>query len=310
MKDTENPSALNYWVFNKEYPLHSNAEILITGSAGSGKSYFVYNYLLPIYIKEMNIKTIFICSKTGKLDMTTSNLLKSSIYKDVGIDFVKMDEIYERVQLTRAESLINEFNLKMMKIKTFNDYKKLVKKLENLIKSLYEYDVLRSELEKLLQTYRKYVNIEIDEMKEISNYLYVKSTTKLTYNPIIVIFDDCSGSKEFLLPTSDIHSLTYCRRHMLVNMFLCVQSLTTVSTNIRRNCTIFINFSTLSPKDVESLSERIPIKWTKKTLLEAFINISEAENRDDKVLTLFTVYPYHKIVLGTPQCLKKYSNNK
>ena len=306
MKDSDNPCSLNYWTFNKDYPLHSNAEILITGSAGSGKSYFVYNYLLPIYIKEMNIKTVFICSKTGKLDMTTSNALKSDIYKDVGIDFVKMNEIYERVQLTRAESLINEYNLKMLKIKDFNDYKKIVKDLDKLIKSLYEYEILRNELEELLITYRKFVNIEIEEMKAISEYLYKTSTTKLIYNPIIVIFDDCSGTKEFLKPDSDIHSLTYCRRHMLLNMFLCVQSLTTVSTNIRRNCTIFINFSTLSPKDVESLSDRIPIKWSKKQLIEAFVKISEAENRDDKVITLFTVYPNHKIIIGTPECLKKY----
>ena len=84
-----------------------------------------------------------------------------------------------------------------------------------------------------------------------------------------------------------------------------VQSLTTISTSIRRNCTEFICFSTLSPKDVKLLSDRIPVQNTYKELLNDFIKISQEDNRNQKIITIFTVFPNHKIVIGLPECVLK-----
>ena len=35
------------------------------------------------------------------------------------------------------------------------------------------------------------------------------------------------------------------------------------------------------------------------------MEISESENRDDKVITIFSFYPNQKVIQGTPTCLKE-----
>ena len=117
MNEKENKSALNYYIFDKEYPLHNCLLGVICGSTNSGKSYFTYKYILPAYIKDGAIKTVLICSRTGKYDQTTSSLLDDPVYKDVCIDFVKIDETYERCQLIRSNAIINEYIDKFMNVK-------------------------------------------------------------------------------------------------------------------------------------------------------------------------------------------------
>ena len=117
MNEKENKSAYNYYIFDKEYPLHNCLLGVICGSTNSGKSYFTYKYILPAYIKDGAIKTVLICSRTGKYDQTTSSLLDDPIYKDICIDFVKIDETYERCQLIRSNAIINEYIDKFMNVK-------------------------------------------------------------------------------------------------------------------------------------------------------------------------------------------------
>ena len=94
----KNPSSLDYWVYNEEYPIHSNAAIVVAASAGAGKSYFIFKRLLPIYIKYGGYKTILIASRMGKFDATTAGELDEPIYKDVLVEFIKVDESYEICQ--------------------------------------------------------------------------------------------------------------------------------------------------------------------------------------------------------------------
>ena len=82
-----------------------------------------------------------------------------------------------------------------------------------------------------------------------------------------------------------------------------VQSITTISTNIRRNVSIFVCFSTLSDRDIQLLRDRLPLKYNLKQIREVFYKISDADERSEKVLTITTTYPHQKIILGTPQCL-------
>ena len=303
MSKEQNPAALDYWVFNKDYPLHSNAAILNIGSAGSGKSYFTYKYIIPIYIKYGGIKTILICSRTGRFDATTAGELESPIYKDVSVEFVSNSEVYKKCQVIRAEAIINEFLLDLQKIKKEEDLIKIGKKLTKLIKDTSDLEYLKEELEKLRGVINRFLVISPDDIKDYAEMLYIRGS-KLTYNPILLVYDDYSGTDEFIKQYSNIHKLIYVRRHLHLTMLMNVQSLITVSTNIRRNTTIFICFSTLSERDLKLLSDRLPIKWSYKNLLDAFIQISDAENRDDKLLTLFTVYPNNKIICGTPEILK------
>ena len=297
-----NPSALDHWVYDNEYPLHSNAAILNIGAAGSGKSYFTYKHILPIYIKNGGIKTVLICSRTGRFDATTAAELENPIYKNVAVEFIKSEEAFKKCQIVRADAIINTYLKELMDVKGDEDLIKIGKKLNKLIKDVGELTFLREELLKLAKIINKFLVIEPEEIREYARLLFIRGS-QLTYDPILLVFDDYSGTDEFMKPYSAVHKLIYVRRHLHLTMLMNVQSLTTVSTNIRRNTTVFIAFSTLSEKDLKLLSDRLPIKWNYKMLLDAFYKIADAEDRNDKLLTIFCVYPHQKVVIGTPSIL-------
>ena len=302
---TSNKSDLNYWVFDNEYPLHSNSAILIAGGAGSGKSFFTYRILLPIYISQMGVKTILIASRTGSFDYTTRTELEREIYKNTKVEFIKIEDSYKKCQEIRASDIINEYLELLMKISDESDLLKISDKYDQLLKSTNDFTYLNDELIKFRTIFNSLLLCSIKEVRDYAEMLFIRGN-KLTYNPIVIVFDDYAGTKEFTNPSSDIHKLIYCRRHLHLNMLLLTQSIIAVSTNIRRNISIFICFSTLSDKDLQLLSSRLPIKWNIKRLREAFYKIADAENRNDKLLTLFTVFPNAKIVEGSPSCLDKY----
>ena len=303
MEEKENKSALNYYIFDKEYPLHNCLLGVICGSTNSGKSYFTYKYILPAYIKDGAIKTILICSRTGKYDQTTSSLLDDPIYKDVCIDFVKIDETYERCQLIRSNAIINEYIDKFINVKNEEEISSLLKKLKSLMKSSSELNVIHDELSKFYSYVSGFISIDVKTVREYAKLLWI-SGSKITYNPTIIVFDDYASTSEFLKPTSNLHKLVYVRRHLHLSILVLTQSIVAVSASIRRNTSLFVLFSTLSEMDLKLIRDRLPIKWSFKELLEKFIEISEAEKRDQKVISIFSFYPYQKVVIGTPNCLK------
>ena len=300
----ENKSDLNYWIFNEDYPLHNCALGIICGSTNSGKSYFTYKYLLPAYIKNNAIKTILICSRTGRYDSTTSKELDNPIYKNIDIDFVKIEDSYKRCQIIRSNAIVNEYIEMFMNAKDEKEVENILKKLKGSIKSSSELDVIHDELLKFYNYVSEFISIGIDEVHEYSKLLW-KSGSKITYNPTIIVFDDYASTSEFLKPTSNMHKLAYIRRHLHLGMFLLTQSIVAVSASIRRNASMFVLFSTLSEMDLKAIRDRLPIKWSYKQLLEKFMEISESENRDDKVITIFSFYPNQKVIQGTPTCLKE-----
>ena len=303
MNEKENKSALNYYIFDEEYPLHNCLLGVICGSTNSGKSYFTYKYILPAYIKDGAIKTILICSRTGKYDQTTSSLLDDPIYKDVCIDFVKPDETYERCQLIRSNAIINEYIDKFMNVKNEEEISSLLKKLKSLMKSSSELNVIHDELSKFYSYVSGFISIDVETVREYARLLWI-SGSKITYNPTIIVFDDYASTSEFLKPTSNLHKLVYVRRHLHLSILILTQSIVAVSASIRRNTSLFVLFSTLSEMDLKLIRDRLPIKWSFKELLQKFIEISEAEDRDQKVISIFSFYPHQKVIIGTPQKLK------
>ena len=303
MNEKENKSALNYYIFDKEYPLHNCLLGVICGSTNSGKSYFTYKYILPAYIKDGAIKTILICSRTGRYDQTTSSLLDDPIYKDACIDFVKIDETYERCQLIRSNAIINEYIDKFMNVKNEEEISSLLKKLKSLIKSSSELNVIHDELSKFYSYVSGFISIDVETVREYAKLLWI-SGSKITYNPTIIVFDDYASTSEFLKPTSNLHKLVYVRRHLHLSILVLTQSIVAVSASIRRNTSLFVLFSTLSEMDLKLIRDRLPIKWSFKELLQKFIEISEAEDRDQKVISIFSFFPYQKVIIGTPQKLK------
>ena len=132
---TTNRADLLYWTYDKEYPLHSNAAVLVAAGAGTGKSYFIYKRLLPVYIKHGGCETILIASRMGKFDATTSSELDSDIYRDVYVEFIKIDESYEMCQRIRANAIINEYLQELMNIKKDRDLIAIKDLLTSLMKA-------------------------------------------------------------------------------------------------------------------------------------------------------------------------------
>lgn len=300
----DNKSDLCYWVFDDEYPLHNCLLGVVCGSTSSGKSYFTYKYILPAYIKNNAVKTILICSRTGKYDATTAAELDNPVYKDVAIDFVKIDDTYQRCQLIRSNAIINEYIEMFMKAKSEDDIVKILKKLRGLMKSSSELEVIHNELKKFYGYVCSFASVDVATAREYALLLW-NSGTKITYNPTIIIFDDYASTSEFLRPTSNMHKLAYVRRHLHLGMLILTQSIVAVSASIRRNTSLFVLFSTLSEMDLKAVRDRLPIKFTYKELLDKFLEIAEATDRSDKVISIFSFYPYQKVVCGTPACLKK-----
>ena len=305
MNEKENKSAYNYYIFDEEYPLHNCLLGVICGSTNSGKSYFTYKYILPAYIKDGAIKTVLICSRTGKYDQTTSSLLDDPIYKDICIDFVKIDETYERCQLIRSNAIINEYIDKFMNVKNEQEISSLLKKLKSLIKSSSELNVIHDELSKFYSYVSGFISVDVESVREYARLLWL-SGSKITYNPTIIVFDDYASTSEFLKPTSNLHKLVYVRRHLHLSILVLTQSIVAVSASIRRNTSLFVLFSTLSEMDLKLIKGRLPYGLISyEELLQKFIEISESDKRDDKVISLFVFYPFNKLIKGLPDCLKK-----
>ena len=311
----KDPSALDYRVYSKEYPLHSHAAILNVGSAGSGKSFFCYRVIVPIYIQYLGIKSLLICSRTGKFDYTTSTELENPVYKNVAIEFIKIEDSFRRCQEIRAQAIINEYLEKLMHVKTEKEVIELRKKFVQYVANDSKVPYLVEDLRKFdVDVLEKFTYMEVDEIRDYAELMYCAGDryVKDTDIPILIVFDDYSGESDFIKPYSDIHKLIYVRRHLRLTMVMNVQSLISISTNIRRNSTVFVCFSTLSELDVEKLVERVPMKSgiTKKEMKQKFIQISEQPSRNQKIITLFTVYPNDKVVIGAPKCILQYLPNE
>ena len=121
-----------------------------------------------------------------------------------------------------------------MNIKKDRDLIAIKDRLTSLMKASGELSIIKDELTKLYRLFDKLMTISIEEVVDYATLLFNRGS-KITYNPIIIVFDDYSSSDEFIKPYSDIHKLIYCRRHLHLTMVMSVQSLTTISTNIRRN---------------------------------------------------------------------------
>ena len=310
MSKEKDPSALDYRLYEKEYPLHSHASILNVGAAGSGKSFFCYRVLLPVYIQHLGIKSLLICSRTGSFDHTTATELENPIYKNVAVEFIKIEDSFKRCQEIRGQAIINEYLEKCLHVKDEKALVNLRRKFLRLINADSKVPHLVDELRRFdRDVLEKFMYLDIDCVHDYAELMFSAGDkyVKDTDIPILIVFDDYSGSKDFLRPSSDIHQLIFCRRHLRCTMVMNVQALTTVSSQIRANSTVFVCFSTLSEKDIELLSQRVPYSagFDRKSLKAAFIEINKAEKRNQQMLTLFTVKPNAKVVMGAPHCIDR-----
>ena len=190
-----------------------------------------------------------------------------------------------------------------MNVKNEQEISSLLKKLKSLIKSSSEMNVIHDELSKFYSYVSGFISIDVETVREYARLLWI-SGTKITYNPTIIVFDDYASSKEFTNQNSNLHMLIYIRRHLHLSILVLTQSIVAVSVSIRRNASLFVLFSTLSKRDLKAIEERLPIKWGFEELLQKFIEIADAKERDQKVISIFNYFPHQKVIIGSPPCLK------
>ena len=96
------------------------------------------------------------------------------------------------------------------------------------------------------------------------------------------------------------------RRHLHLSMFILSQTAVGINTDIKRNANTFHLLPSLSHANIELIAFRLPMSVNKKQLQEIYIEGCKNEDRNQNLISLFTVFPYHKIVKGAPSCLKAY----
>lgn len=137
----EDKSSLSYKILGRDFPLGTNFLALVIGGAGSGKSYFTYNYLLPIMHEYFDHQYVIICSKTAGCDSTLNKVLSNIGMKPI-ID-PSITNMFRVVQLIRAQSLKTQILEDMIKHHTS------LSAIKKRIVGFKMYPVIQEELNKL-----------------------------------------------------------------------------------------------------------------------------------------------------------------
>lgn len=155
MSDSKrDPADLLSVIYDKEFPLNNNTLSCVLGGAGSGKSYFCYNVLTPIYLDKFNIHHLLLCSKTAKCDMTLVGALKDveEKYPHVEIQTIKIGDIVKACEKIRASAIKSELiNYIISNIKSFHALEKYIdKEIDQKAKSMDQFPKIQQELELLM----------------------------------------------------------------------------------------------------------------------------------------------------------------
>lgn len=148
----KDPSDLLSIIYDKTFPLVANSLSLIVGGSGSGKSFFCYNILTPIYLDNFGIKNVIFCSKTAKCDNTFLQSFKQleQDYPTVNFQFLSLKEAPQEIEHIRANALKYEFISHCINLIGYEPLKRFIelnvqKKIEHLDqfhdlqKELYEF---------------------------------------------------------------------------------------------------------------------------------------------------------------------------
>lgn len=126
------------------------------------------------------------------------------------------------------------------------------------------------------------------------------------YQPILAIVDDYAGTDEFMNSHSTLTQMVLLRRHLHLSIFILTQTITGINTDIRRNTNTFHLLPSISRADIDLIALRLPSTMDKKDLREIYEEGCKNEDRNQNLVSLFTVFPYHKIITGAPKCLLAY----
>lgn len=146
------PSALNFHTFDSDFPLCTNCLALTIGGTGSGKSFFTYNFFLPIYAENFGVQWLIICSKTAGCDATLrAALAKNNVEIIIDPD---ISRLFTTTQEIRAQALKMDFLEQIYKSfkKGAQSYKHTIEKIKHEVTQLRTYPVMQQELRDFLAT--------------------------------------------------------------------------------------------------------------------------------------------------------------
>ncbi len=126
------------------------------------------------------------------------------------------------------------------------------------------------------------------------------------YQPILAIVDDYAGTEEFMNSHSTLTQMVLLRRHLHLSIFILTQTITGINTDIRRNTNTFHLLPSISRADIDLIALRLPSNMDKKDLREIYEEGCKNEDRNQNLVSLFTVFPNHKIITGAPKCILEY----
>lgn len=144
-----NPADLLSRIFHKDYPLNANTLSIVVGGAGSGKSYFCYNILLPIYLDHFDIYNLIICSRTAKCDATLNDALGDleRKYPHISAEMLELRELTGRCEEIRARAIKAEQLMKISRMASYREIEKYANgDLESTMDSMTDFEGIQSEL--------------------------------------------------------------------------------------------------------------------------------------------------------------------
>lgn len=155
MQKEEDKGSLNYRVLDPEFPLCSNCLSLVIGGTGSGKSYLVYNFFLPLYIEYFDVKWLLICSKTASCDATLQKAL-DKCSANIIIDS-NLSKMFELIQSIRAQAIKTEYIRRLLESK---DPAQELKEIKKLIVKMKTYPTMQQELRNLVEILEQIVDYD------------------------------------------------------------------------------------------------------------------------------------------------------
>lgn len=330
---------IDYKIFSESYPLCNNPLTIILGGTGSGKSYFAYKVLGPLYTKLFEIKHLLIANNTGSLDRTLSSSIKGikKVNPKMRVKFLTIPDAFKEAQAIRGEVVIQDMLNDILRATSPDGVHKVVEKWKEKAKRMDSYPFMASALSKYISDFDDMCNFDnydlqrsesdsdmeddrsddevmdcvIDKVHHHCRQLISKAGPYQGEQPILLIVDDQANSHQLSSKTSEFTKMMLVRRHLHLGCFVLTQTITGINTDLRRNATNYILLPGVSSTDLKLLQSRLPYTTSFEELQEMYRKISEMAlsgegERSDQIISIFNYNPYYKVVLGRPAVFRQF----
>ena len=217
---------------HNKFPFAQNGICAFIAPMGSGKS---YNYMKlaakqEVLYDEPFFELVVICSTSAKFDQTVLTFLPS----------IKKSKIVS-VKDTELLDYLNKYMTRILK------YNSLIEYINSDCKNINE------ELNRLIMKH----NLSMKLMKYIVNKL-CKYKWRTFPHRCLLILDDFANHALLRSKETDLSRLLKKLRHFHINVMICVQTVKSISKDIKRTLSDIVLFPGISQYDFEDLIKESP----------------------------------------------------